>query len=94
MGFETVEQPVDILKCLDSCDADASFLLDSTTALLANEMFPAGNSVNMGAPLQIAGELACLCRQVEDIVIVSDYIYSDAILYDELTEAYRRGSHT
>ena len=25
-----------------------------------------------------------------DIVIVSDYIYSDAILYDELTDAYRR----
>jgi adenosylcobinamide kinase/adenosylcobinamide-phosphate guanylyltransferase len=28
---------------------------------------------------------------VRDIVIVSDYIYSDAILYDELTDAYRRG---
>jgi len=90
-GFETVEQPVDILKCLDSCDADASFLLDSTTALLANEMFPAGNSVNMDAPRKIAGELAGLCRQVKDIVIVSDYIYSDAMLYDELTEAYRMG---
>jgi adenosylcobinamide kinase/adenosylcobinamide-phosphate guanylyltransferase len=90
-GFETIEQPVDILGCLGSCDADASFLIDSTTALLANEMFPAGNSVNMDAPGKVAGELVGLCRHVKDIVIVSDYIYSDAMLYDELTEAYRRG---
>ena len=29
-------------------------------------------------------------QKVKDIVVVSDYIYSDAILYDELTEAYRK----
>lgn len=90
-GFDTVEQPVDINKCLDSCDTDASFLLDSTTALLANEMFPGSDSVNMDAPARVAGELVSLCQQVREIVIVSDYIYSDAILYDELTDAYRRG---
>ena len=90
-GFTTIEQPVDILQCLGSCDADASFLLDSTTALLANEMFPAGKDVNVDAPGKIAGELVSICKKVKDIVVVSDYIYSDAILYDELTEAYRKG---
>jgi adenosylcobinamide kinase/adenosylcobinamide-phosphate guanylyltransferase len=90
-GYTTIEQPVDILKCLDFCDINASFLLDSTTALLANEMFPADNNVNMGASRKIAGELVSLCKQVNDIVVVSDYIYSDAVLYDELTEAYRKG---
>lgn len=90
-GFTTIEQPVEILQCLDLCDINASFLLDSTTALLANEMFPDDNNVNMDAPGKIADELVSLCKQVNDIVIVSDYIYSDAILYDELTEAYRKG---
>ncbi len=90
-GFTTIEHPVDILQCLSSCDINASFLLDSTTALLANEMFPADSNVNLYAPYKIADELESLCRQVNNIVIVSDYIYSDAILYDELTEAYRKG---
>jgi len=90
-GFTTIEQPVDILRCLNICDTRASFLLDSTTALLANEMFPEDGNVNLDAPEKVADDLAILCKQVNNIVIVSDYIYSDAMLYDELTEAYRKG---
>jgi len=90
-GFTTIEQPVDILQCFNLCDTNASFLLDSTTALLANEMFPVNNNVNLDAPNKVANDLTNLCRQINNIVIVSDYIYSDAILYDELTEAYRKG---
>jgi len=90
-GFITIEQPVDILQCVNLCDTSASFLLDSTTALLANEMFPPDNTVNLNAADKIADELISLCKQVNNIVIVSDYIYSDAMLYDELTEAYRMG---
>ena len=29
-------------------------------------------------------------QSVENIVVVSDYIYSDAAIYDEVTETYRR----
>jgi adenosyl cobinamide kinase/adenosyl cobinamide phosphate guanylyltransferase len=39
-GFTTVEQPVDIENILQKCDCNGSFLLDSLTAILANEMFP------------------------------------------------------
>jgi len=90
-GFITIEQPVDILQCLNFCDINASFLLDSTTALLANEMFPAGNIVNLNAANKVTEDLTNLCKQINNIVIVSDYIYSDAILYEGLTEAYRKG---
>lgn len=90
-GFITVEQPVDILQCVNMCDLNASFLLDSTTALLANEMFPGDDGVNMDAPRKVADDLVNLCKKINKIVIVSDYIYSDAMLYDELTEAYRKG---
>jgi adenosylcobinamide kinase/adenosylcobinamide-phosphate guanylyltransferase len=88
-GFETVEQPDDINKILDKCDINGSFLLDSLTALLANEMFPA-NNINHNAADKISAELKELLNAVENIVIVSDYIYSDAELYDDLTDEYRK----
>ena len=83
MGFETVEQGTHILGCLDKCQPDATFLLDSTTALLMNELFL--------PPDWQLDETAGFAQAVKNIVIVSDYIYSDAQRYDNVTEAYRRG---
>ena len=89
-GFETLECGRDILSCLDRADPAGSFLLDSATALLSNEMFtPAG--MDPGAPDRIAAGLVAFVRRAPGTVVVSDYIYSDANLYDEWTEAYRRG---
>ena len=46
-GFETIECGKHILNALEHADANGSFLLDSVTALLANEMFdPAGFDPN------------------------------------------------
>jgi len=87
-GFATVEQPVDIEKILEKSDKNGSFLLDSLTALLANEMFMPDGSVNNNAAKKIKTGLAQVIREVDNIVIVSDYIYSDAIQYDPLTELY------
>ena len=38
MGFETLEQGRNLLECLERADPEGSFLLDSTTALLLNEI--------------------------------------------------------
>lgn len=89
-GFETLECPRDVLRCLEGTDPAGAFLLDSATALLANGMFD-GRGVHPQAYLKIAGELSEFIRRAPNSVIVSDYIFSDALLYDELTEAYRRG---
>jgi len=91
IGFITVEQPVNIAEILRFCDKKGSFLLDSLTALLANEMFDSAGMVKHDAPQKLQQELSCILHEVRNIVIVSDYIYSDAIVYDELTENYRRG---
>ena len=89
-GFETLECGKGILQCLDGADADGSFLLDSVTALLANEMFdPAG--FDRDAALRVADELEEFVRRVRHAVIVSDFLYSDAQPFDEWTENYRRG---
>ena len=89
-GFETLECGHDILECLENADPGGSFLLDSVTALLSNEMFTDAG-MNPGAPEKLARELTEFVRRAPKTVLVSDYIYSDANLYDEWTEAYRRG---
>jgi adenosylcobinamide kinase/adenosylcobinamide-phosphate guanylyltransferase len=88
-GFSTVEQPADIEKILDKCDHNSSFLLDSLTALLANEMFLPDGSVNEHAAAKIIRGLLRVTNAIKNIIIVSDFIYSDAQVYDSLTERYR-----
>ena len=89
-GFITVEQPVDVGEILSKCDRNGSILLDSVTALLANEMFLPDGSVNENAADKIIREFWEILKNIENIVIVSDYIYSDAFLYDATTEKYRK----
>ncbi len=88
-GFTTIEKS----EGIGSMDADysGSFLLDSVTALLSNEMFKRDGTVDKTAYLRIAHELERLADRSDNIVFVSDYIYSDAVKYEELTELYRKG---
>jgi len=89
-GFTTIEQPVDIEKILVKCGHESSFLLDSLTALLANEMFFPDGNVNENATEKIKDGLLRITGKIKNIVMVSDFIYSDAFLYDSFTEKYMR----
>ena len=89
-GFETVEQGTNLLQVLERADPRGSFLLDSVTALLSNEMFP-GPEMDAGAGARLAAELEEFARRVNHAVFVSDFLYADAGGYDEWTETYRRG---
>lgn len=93
LGFETLECGRNILSCLDGADRKGTFLLDSVTALLLNELFPEPTSCDMDteAPQRCANQLREFVSQVSNAVIVSDFIYSDAIRYDEVTQIYRKG---
>ena len=88
MGFQTVECGRRILSALDGVDRNGTFLLDSVTALLMNEMFQ-GGQIDRTAGERCARELSAFVRSVKNAVIVSDAIYSDAARYDEITELYR-----
>ena len=88
-GFETIEQSGDMSAL--KADFRGSFLFDSVTALLSNEMFRADGTVDRNAYLRIAEQLTLLAEKSGNIVFVSDYIYSDAMRYDELSEHYRKG---
>ena len=90
MGFVTIEQPSDIEGILGKCDHGGSFLLDSLTALLANEMFSVIGDFDSDAYERVVAGLSKVLDQIPNIVIVSDYIYSDAVQYDPFTENYRK----
>ena len=89
-GFTTVEQASNIEGILQKCDHGGSFLIDSITALLANEMFPPDGDMDITAGERVVTGLSLVINGVERIVIVSDFIYSDAAIYDPLTERYRK----
>ena len=89
-GFETLECGRNITECLNRADVNGSFLLDSVTALLANEMF-APEGFDADAPTRVAAQLENFAAHVGHAVFVSDFLYGDAAIYDEWTENYRRG---
>ncbi len=88
-GFQTVERGRDLPGALHRLDPKGSVLLDSVTALLANEMF--GSEIYDTAPERVTGDLLQLSRSVANLVCVCDDIFRDAGRYDPVTEQYRRG---
>lgn len=92
MGFETIECGRELLTSLQEADQNAVFLLDSTTALLMNVLFPNPASCEMDteAAARCAEELTVFARTVRQAVIVSDWLYADAAHYDGSTELFRK----
>ena len=102
--FETIEQGRNITDLIDRDDVDlkGSFLLDSVTAVLENEMFPVAikdgraefSGEDREAPERVKEELVAFAKAVSraggSVVFVSDCIYGDSCGYSESTERYRR----
>lgn len=93
LGFETVEAPTNLPGLLGAVDETAAFLLDSTTALYMNELFPDHDSwlPDESAAERTAKGILEFASRVSNLVVVSDCIYSDAVQYDPVTEIYRKG---
>ena len=62
------------------------------TALLQNSLFPAEKNydLDLDAAKRCSDELVEFAGKVRHAVFVSDYIYSDAEIYSETTERYRK----
>ena len=89
-GFETIECGRAPLYVPGRVPQDANVLLDSVTALLANEMFGADGRIDVGAGERTARALLTLSARVKNLVCVCDDIWRDAGGYGSGTERYRR----
>ena len=91
-NFITLEQPKDLLGCLKNSDPkNGTYILDSVTALLINEMYsPDSPSADPLAGERTAKDLELFARSVKNAVFVSDYIYSEAPEYSQYTLDYMK----
>lgn len=94
-GFLTIEQPVGIEKAIDKIEKDKmvenTALLECMSNLAANEMFsdeiPTGCEDVTG---KIIRGIEILNKEFKHLVIVTNNVFEDGIIYDETTMEYIR----
>lgn len=86
MGFVTVEAPYGV----DTVEAYDIVLLECVSNLAANLMFGKGMSADETAA-EIINQVKHLSERHPHVVVVSNEIFSDGVLYDRETMEYVRG---
>lgn len=89
LGFKTIEQEKDLDMIIDKFKKDETILLDSLTSLVVNEMFK-GDKFIESVSFKILNDIKSLAKKVKNLIIVTDYLFSDAIIYDDYTDIYKR----
>jgi adenosylcobinamide kinase/adenosylcobinamide-phosphate guanylyltransferase len=89
LRFITIEKHNKLHEIIDKIDASDTVLIDSITSLLTNEMF-INNQIIFNPSETILNGLKQIILKAKNVIIVSDYIFNDAIKYDEVTENYKR----
>ncbi|WP_194191286.1 bifunctional adenosylcobinamide kinase/adenosylcobinamide-phosphate guanylyltransferase [Clostridium chrysemydis] len=87
-NFKTIEIKSDIKMVKDIKGSD-TMLLDSVTSLVTNEMFKE-NNFNLSVKDKITSEVESLSKRLKNLILVSDYVFSDSKRYDELTNNFRK----
>lgn len=90
-NFKTIEIKTNIKDLENIANLKGTFLIDSTTALLANEMFLKNEKTVFDVYKKVAKDLVYITKKMKNVVIVSDYIFSDSINYDKYTNNYKKG---
>ena len=89
-GFVTVESPVDVGK-IEFCGKTEkkAALLECMSNLVANEMF-SQEGVRSGEQVaeKIINEVQVLSKKTSDLVIVTNNVFEDGIIYEEGTMEY------
>ncbi len=88
-NFMTLEKERDLHEIIDNIDSKDTVLIDSITSLLTNEMF-FKNEIIMNVSVNILKGLKKIIAGSKNTIIISDYIFSDAINYDEITEGFKK----
>lgn len=89
LNFVTIEKQSNLHEIIVDVKSDETVLIDSITSLLTNEMFIEKNIIK-NPSMNILMGLKQIMNKVKNIVIVSDYIFNDAIEYDEITESFKK----
>ena len=91
-GFDTVEQSTDIHRAVEKMGTEKQIvLLECLSNLMANEMF---SGKRIGATSQVVEkimrELEMLRAQTTHLIVVTNNVFEDGIVYEEATMEYIR----
>lgn len=89
LKYETLEVERNLHKIVNDISIEDTVLIDSITSLLNNEMFCSGEIITKPSA-NILNGLEQILFKTRNTIIVSDYIFNDAIEYDEITKNYQK----
>lgn len=80
------------IKCMGEkvVNPKGVFLVDSLTALIGNNMFGKNGSMKLDCFDDVRDDIYTFSTIASNIVMVSDSIGCDGIIFDQITEAYRK----
>ena len=93
-GFGTVEQPLRLDEA--NIPDGSAVLLEDLSNLLANEIYLPGGQLAIKERTEeqlaeaVLGPVLALAERASVLVVVTNEIFSDGVLYDEETEAFRK----
>ncbi len=87
-GFETVEQPRDIIDAAKRMKGSAA-LLECVSNLTANEMFLPGKTLSADAVTEkVSSQILELNDHLDTLAVVTNNVFEDGIRYEETTRNY------
>ena len=89
LNFFTIEKQSNLQEVVSKISTEDTVLIDSITSLLTNEMF-VGDEIIYNPSSNILNGLIKIMHKAKNTVIISDYIFNDAIVYDEITKNFKR----
>ena len=88
-GFNTIEETLNMSKVSSLIKEEDIVLIDSITSLVTNYMFR-GKEFYKDVSDDILSGILEIINNSKNVVIVSDYLFSDSIQYDCYTENFRK----
>lgn len=88
-GFNTIEEHMNMTKVLKFIKKNDTVLIDSITSIVTNSMFK-GNEFYKDVSNDILNGILEIINSVENVVMVSDYLFSDSIQYDFYTQNFKK----
>lgn len=90
-GFKTAEWGRSISKYEKEYDCKGTYLVDSVTALVTNEMFGSmEGEPDFSAAKRVSEDLLFFAEHIQNAVFVSDNVFCDARFFDRFTESFRK----
>ena len=86
-GFTTIEQPTELEQAASQMEPEAAVLLECMSNLVANEMFEEQGAHNQTVS-EVTKGIENLLEQAAHVVIVTNEIFSDAVVFDGDMDSY------